>query len=175
VEKIAGQELRQDAPLQEIVKALIEAYADEWVAGYYYMLTAQLVQGPNSEVIAKHFTSEAMEEIGEHAKLIGERLEQLGEEPPRDFASLYQTSPCKYPELPGDPYDIDGFIIAAVKAEICAIKAYRRLYDLAHGRDPVTEDLARRLLADEVRHRTELVNLLSREGLERLEKEVWPQ
>ena len=167
-----GQELSPKAPREEIVKALVSAYADEWIAGYYYMLTAQLVQGPLSQVIAEEFAREAEEEITRHARMIAERLQQLGAEPPRDFASLWEASGCKYPPLPDDPFDAEGFIIAAVKAEICAINAYKRLYDLAHGVDPVTEELAEELLADEVEHRTRLTGLLTWEGLERLKKEL---
>ena len=167
-----GHELSRDAPTKEIVDALLSAYADEWLAGYYYSLTAALVQGPLSGIVAEEFQKEAEEEITKHARMIAERLQQLGAEPPRDFNQLYQLSTCKYPPLPKDPFDIDGFLTAAIKAEICAINAYKRLYHLAHGRDPVTEELAEELLADEVEHRTRLTSLLTREGLERLKKEL---
>jgi hypothetical protein len=36
-------------------------------------------------------------------------------------------------------------------------------------RDPVTEEIVEEILRDEVRHRTNLLNLLSKEGLKRLE------
>ncbi len=171
-EPFEGQELVETMDVEKIKEKLLQAYADEWIAGYYYMLTAELVQGPLSGVVAEEFRKEAMEEISKHATAIAERLAELGAEPPRDFSKLWELSGCRYPPLPEDPYDIDGFIIAAVKAEICAIKAYRELYELTHGKDPVTEELAEELLRDEVRHRTEMVNLLSREGLERLKKEL---
>lgn len=172
LEPFEGQEFVKSVDLEKIKEKLLKAFADEWVAGYYYMLTAEIVQGPLSDVIADEFKKEAMEEISKHATAIAERLAELGVEPPRDFSKLWEISGCKYPPLPGDPFDVDGFIIAAVKAEICAIKAYRELYELTHGVDPVTEELAEDLLRDEVRHRTEMVNLLSREGLERLKKEL---
>jgi len=171
-EPFEGQELVKTENIEKIKEKLLQAYADEWVAGYYYMLTAELVQGPLSGVVAEEFRKEAIEEISKHATAIAGRLAELGVEPPRDFSKLWELSGCKYPPLPEDPYDVDGFIIASVKAEICAIEAYRELYELAHGTDPVTEELAEDLLRDEVRHRTEMVNLLSREGLERLKKEL---
>lgn len=71
-------------------------------------------------------------------------------------------SKCKYPPLPNDPYDIDAWIEAAVRAEECAVESYRELYRLVKDVDPVTRELAEDLLADEVRHRTALRNLLSR-------------
>ena len=171
-EPYEGHEIIDPGIRDETVKALLEAYADEWIAGYYYMLTSTLIQGPQSEAIAKHFQEEAHEEITKHATAIADRLQQLGAEPPKSFQELWALSPCKYPELPDDPFDIEGFIIAAIKAEICAINQYKRLYQLTHGKDPVTEELAEELLVDETRHRTELVGLLSREGLERLKREL---
>lgn len=167
-----GHELSPGAKLGEIKSKLLSAYADEWIAGYYYMLTAELVQGHMSGVIAEEFRKEATEEITKHARMIAERLNELGVDPPKDFTKLWEISGCKYPELPEDNHDIDGFLIAAIKAEICAIKAYKELFDLTHGVDPATEELAEDLLRDEVRHRTEMVNLLSKEGLERLRREL---
>ena len=170
--RLFGGELLDEKARDEIVRLLLGAFADEWIAGYYYMLTAQLVQGPGSQVVAEMFMEEAREELTKHAPMIGERLSQLGVEPPREFARLWELSPCKYPELPSDPFDVEGFIIAAVKAELCAIEGYKRLYEAAHGRDPVTEKLAKELLEDEVSHRNMLVGMLSKEGLRRLEETI---
>ncbi|MCE4603886.1 MAG: ferritin [Aeropyrum sp.] len=170
--KLFGHELSPKADIEAIKEKLLSAYADEWIAGYYYMLTAEIIQGPNSGVIAEEFRKEAVEEITKHASEIAKRLNELGVDPPRDFTKLWSISSCKYPPIPDDPFDIDGFIIAAVKAEICAINAYKELFDLTHGVDPATEELAEDLLRDEVRHRTEMTNLLSKEGLARLVKEL---
>jgi len=72
----------------EIVKRLLSAYADEWIAAYYYTLTAYAVKGPLSEEIAEHFLKEAEEEIGKHAKMIADRLQDFDVDPPREFAKL---------------------------------------------------------------------------------------
>ncbi len=170
--KHIGHEFSGNLDRDKLVKKLLSLFADEWVAAYYYMYTAMAVKGPNSEEIAELFMREAKEEINKHANMIAQRLQELDVEPPKNFKELYDISGCKYPELPEDPYDIDGFIIAAIKAEICAIKGYKDLYDFVHGPDPVTEELAEELIKDETRHRTELYNLLSRDGVKRLEKEL---
>lgn len=167
-----GHELFPQTKKEEIIQKLLEAYADEWVAGYYYQLTAITLQGPLSEILSKHFLEEAEEEINKHARMIAERLDQLDVELPRDFSQLMQISGCKYPPIPNDPYDTDGWLIAAIKAEICAINAYKKLYELTHSVDPVTEELVEELLADETKHRTDLISLLTKEGLERLKREL---
>lgn len=152
----------------KIVKMLLSAYADEWIAAYYYTLTAYSLRGHLSEELAEHFFKEAEEEIGKHSRMIADRLQDFDVDPPREFTKLWELSKCKYPEIPQDPYDVDGWIIAAVKAEECAIQSYRELYAYTHGKDPVTEELAEDILRDEVRHRTGLVNLLSPDGVKRL-------
>ncbi|WP_460124704.1 ferritin-like domain-containing protein [Stetteria hydrogenophila] len=174
LEPYEGQELIKTDVLGKVKEKLLQAYADEWITCYYYMLTAELVQGPLSGVIAETFRKEAVEELTKHAAAIAARLAELGAESeiPRDFAKLWEVGRCKYPPLPSDQHDVDGFIIASIKAEICAIKAYRELYELTRGLDPVTEELVEDILRDEVRHRTEMVNLLSKEGLARLKREL---
>ncbi|MCE4625756.1 MAG: ferritin [Desulfurococcales archaeon] len=171
-EDLLGQELTNKEAKNRIVELLLQAYADEWIAGYYYMLTAELLQGPLSEVLGEEFRREASEEITVHARRIAERLQELGAEPPRDFREIWNLSGCKYPQLPTDPYDVDGFIIAAVRAEMCAIEAYKKLYMVSRDADPVTEELVEDLLRDEVAHKTKMLNLLSAEGVQRLKKSL---
>ncbi len=146
----------------KIVEMLLSAYADEWIAAYYYTLTAYTIKGPLSEEIGEHFLKEAEEELNKHARMIADRLQDLDVDPPRDIAKLWDISSCKYPPLPEDPYDVDAWLVAAVKAEECAISVYRKIFEYTHGKDPVTEELAEDILRDEVRHRTELKNLLSK-------------
>ncbi|MEM1685961.1 MAG: ferritin-like domain-containing protein [Acidilobaceae archaeon] len=153
---------------KKIIDMLISAYADEWIAAYYYTLTAYAIRGHVSEEISEHFLKEAEEEIEKHARMIADRLQDFNIDPPRDFRKLWEISGCKYPEIPEDPHDIDAWIIVAIKAEECAIKSYRDLYAYTHGRDPVTEELAEDIIRDEVRHRTNLINLLSKDGVRRL-------
>ncbi len=168
MKSLVGRELLDPSIREEVAKRLPSAFADEWLAAYYYTLTAETIQGPGSDAVAERFREEAMEEIGKHAKMIAERLSQLGYELPRDFAELAKLSGCGYPSLPSDPFDHDAWLLAAIRAEQCAIDAYKELYELVHGRDPVTEELVEDLLADEVRHMHELAQLLSREAFEGL-------
>lgn len=162
-------EFVEQIDVKKLIDMLLSAYADEWIAAYYYTLTAYAIQGHVSGEIAEHFLKEAEEEWGKHARMIASRLQDFNVHPPRLFTTLWELSKCKYPKLPEDPFDIDGWLIAAIKAEECAIRTYRELFAYTHGKDPVTEELAEDILRDEVRHRTELLNLLSRDGLKRLE------
>lgn len=147
---------------------MLSAFADEWITSYYYRVTAYSVKGPLSEEIKETFLEEAKEELEVHAAKIAERLWTLGVSPPRDFKSLWELSGCKYAELPEDPYDIDGWLIAAIKAEECAVKAYEHLIEITMHEDPVTENLVTEILSDEVKHLAELKSLLSKEGAKKI-------
>ena len=172
MEKYLGVELSRELDLEKLIEKLLSLYADEWIAAYYYTLTAYTVKGINSKEISEFFLKEAEEELNKHARMLADRLQDFDVDPPRSFQDLYRISGCKYPQLPEDPYDVDGFLIAAVKAELCAIRGYKELYEMVKDRDIVTEELAEEIHSDETKHRTELVNLLSREGLDRLREEL---
>lgn len=144
----------------KLVDMLKRAYADEWIAGYYYIAIGYLVKGPFAEDVEEIFLDVAKEELDEHTKMIADRLQQLGEDPPLDFKELWNLSTCKFPELPADPYNVQALYKAGVLAEECAIKVYEDLYHYTHGVDPVTEDIARHILADETEHRTKFENMM---------------
>lgn len=152
----------------EAIKRLLAALSNELITSYYYFVTAYSLRGPLSEELREMFLEEAKEELEVHAKKIADRLWTLGAVPPSDFKSLWELSTCKYPELPGDPYDLDGWLIAAIRAEECAIKQYEELIQLTMHEDPVTENLATELLHDEMEHLAMLKSMLSKEGLKRL-------
>lgn len=160
--------LHPEIDRDKLVRMLLSAYADEWIAAYYYTLTAYAIKGPFSKEISEVFLKEAEEEVNKHARAIADRLQDLDVDPPGDFKQLWELSGCKYPKVPDDPHDIDGWIKAAIEAERCAIKTYRELFDYTHAKDPVTEELAEDLLRDETRHETELRNLLSKTAYKEL-------
>ena len=157
-------EHKREIDNKKLVDMLKKAYADEWIAGYYYLYIGYFVKGPFSEDIEELFNEVAKEELEEHTKMLADRLQQLGEDPPSDFKSLWDLSPCKFPEVPSDPYNTQGLLKAGVLAEECAMKAYKELYDYVHGVDPVTEEVARHLLADETEHRTKFENMMVKQS-----------
>lgn len=88
---------------EEIIKRLLAAYADEWVAGYYYTVTAYSIKGPLSEEIAEHFLEEAKEEILKHAKAIADRLQDFDVDPPESFQNCGSCQSVNTPLCPTTP------------------------------------------------------------------------
>ncbi|MEM1586793.1 MAG: ferritin-like domain-containing protein [Candidatus Bathyarchaeia archaeon] len=152
-----------------LVKMLLSAFADEVLAWYQYYVSAYAVRGNLSSELEGVFNKIAEDELNDHAKKLADRLQDFDVDPP-DFRDLWQLSGCKQTELPEDPHDIDGFILAGVLAERCALNHYREIFQYVVGKDPVTEDIIEDIIKDEAEHETIFRNLLSKEGLKKLEK-----
>lgn len=152
-----------------LVNMLLSAFADEVLAWYQYYLSAYAIRGNLSTELEGVFKEVAEDELNDHAKKLADRLQDFDVDPP-DFRDLWQLSKCRQTELPEDPHDVDGFIIAGILAERCALEHYRELFQYTHGRDPATEEIVEDIIRDEAEHETIFRNLLSKDGLRRLEE-----
>lgn len=152
-----------------LVNMLLSAFADEILAWYQYYISAYAVKGNVSKELEDVFNEIAEDELNDHAKKLADRLQDFDVDPP-DFRDLWQLSKCKQTELPEDPHDVDGFILAGVLAERCALNHYREIFQYVFGKDPITEEIIEDIIKDEAEHETIFRNLLSKEGLKKLEK-----
>ncbi len=148
-----------DTPVEPILKALRAAYADEWLAHYYYLHAAQVATGINAPQVAGMLTTRAGEELT-HATRLGERILELGGTLPADWADVPKLSNSKRIEFPRKTSDMIGLLKAVLKAERSAINAYQELSRMTRHRDTVTHELAEDLLADEVRDEEHTENLI---------------
>lgn len=136
----------------DVTRLLKQAYQDEIETVMNYMSNSIVLDGVRAEEIKESLQADIQEELG-HAEQLGERLKQLDESPPGsgEFeAHQHSLQP------PADTTDVLSVIEGVIEAEEDAIATYRDLIDAAEdANDPVTEDLAVTLLADEEAHRTE--------------------
>jgi len=149
--------------VDELIAELMAAYADEWLAHYYYKLAAALAEGINSDAVAKVFTDLAAEEA-EHADELAERIIHLGAEPIKDFAKIVEMATYKKVTLPSDPSDYCGYLKAGIAAERAAIEVYNRLLLKLRDeiKDPVTFHLIRHIMGEEIVHEDKLETLLGK-------------
>jgi bacterioferritin len=137
---------------QEVVELLKQAYQDEMETVMNYQTNAIVLDGVRAEEIKESLKADIQEELG-HAAELGQRLKQLDEAPPGS-AEFEATQHNLQP--PEDTTDVLSVIEGVLDAEEGAISTYRSLVNAAReADDPVTEDLAVTLLADEEAHRTE--------------------
>lgn len=159
--KKARETVAAEGKVDELIQDLNAAYADEWIAVYYYTVASQLVEGRTAPLVANALKELAKDEL-EHVQELGERILELGGTPVSQLAALQKQANCPKVALPKDERDLDGFINGVIEAERCAIGVYSKLLKKLGGafKDPVTFNLVRHILAEEEAHEEEFENLL---------------
>ena len=137
---------------EEVVKMLIKALADEWLASYQYWVCKHLARGNGRCDAIDEFEQHEKEEK-EHAEKIMLRIKELGGTPifnPNEWQSL------------GNPWtEVNSSSVCeeldiTIKAEADAIAYYEKMIDYCKGVDEVTMRLIRGILADECEHKYDL-------------------
>lgn len=135
-----------------MVELLREAYLGELSTVMDYQTNAVVLDGLLAEEVAESLQADVTEELG-HARRLAERLDELGARPPSSAAFTPGPESLRPPE---DSTDVASVVQGVLDDEAAAIRTYRELAAAADAADdPVTEDLAVELLADEESHRAE--------------------
>ena len=143
--------------VDNLIKTLNKALADEWLAYYQYWVGAKVAKGPMRGAVTAELIQHATEELG-HAELLANRILQLGGTPLLKPEDWYKMTNCGY-EAPEDPY-VEVLLDQNIKGEQCAIGAYQQLVELTKEADPVTYEMALSILTDEIEHEEDLQALL---------------
>jgi bacterioferritin len=137
---------------ERVLELLREAYSDEIETVMNYQTNAIVLDGVRAEEIKESLRQDIQEELT-HAEQLGQRLKQLDARPPGSAEFVARQDSLQPPE---DSTDVLSVIRGVLDAEEDAIETYRELVAAAEAADdPVTEDLAVTLLADEEAHQTE--------------------
>ena len=153
-----GQKGKQivEIDVNEVIKDLNSAYADEWLAHYQYFLYAQVMQGMDAEQLKEKLEMQSTDEMN-HAKILLNRLLELGGKPTTD---LMGSSTCGFSPPPDDPHDLNSIIELVLKGERCAIEKYNILTKKYHMKDLVTHEIFEDFLKDEVSDEEDWENFL---------------
>jgi len=143
-----GQRGKQiiEIDVNEVIKDLNSAYADEWLSHFQYFLYAQLIEGIDAETLKKELEQQSMDEMN-NAKILVNRIIQLGGTP---TTKLTETSTCGFSPPPEDRRDLKRIIELVLEGERCAIEKYNKLAKKYHMKDLVTHEIFEDLLVDEV-------------------------
>ena len=143
-----------------LVELLQEARNDELETVINYQANAIALSGVEAQEIADSLAEDVGEELG-HAEEIGERISVLGGEPRGSYEIEMSQESLQPPEEATDQLSV---VEGVIEAESDAVSTYQELVEAAEeASDPVTEDLATELLADEEEHLAEFEGF--REGL----------
>ncbi len=143
--------------VNEIVKELNKALADEWLAYYQYWIGAKVAKGPMRGAVVAELEEHASEEL-EHAGMLVERMMQLGGTPILSPEEWYKVTNCGY-DAPSDP-KVKKLLKQNIKGEQCAIDVYQKLSKMLKDKDPITYQMVLEILEDEVEHEEDLEALL---------------
>ncbi|RLM56597.1 rubrerythrin [Halobellus sp. Atlit-31R] len=136
----------------EVTRLLRKAYQDEIETIMNYLSNSIVLDGVRAEEIKESLQQDIQEELN-HAEQLGNRLKQLDKQPPG--SGEFEANQMSL-QPPQDSTDVLAVIEGVLDAEEDAIETYRALIEAAdEAGDPVTEDLAVTILADEEAHRTE--------------------
>jgi len=139
--------------VQELIKLLNKAYSDEWLAYYQYWLGAKIAVGVPKKEVAEELEDHAKEELN-HAKMLAQRIIELGGVPVLEPKEWYTQSTCGYSK-PKDP-DVRILLEQNIKGEQCAIFVYDGLLEYTKDKDPVTYDIIREIQKQEIEHEEDL-------------------
>ena len=139
--------------VNELLKMLNKALADEWLAYYQYWIGAKVAKGVMREPVVAELEQHAQDEL-RHATMLVSRIIQLGGEPLLEPQDWYKETNCGY-DKPSDP-NTKTLLDQNIKGEQCAITVYKKLSDFVKDKDPVTYNMALQILADEIEHEDDL-------------------
>lgn len=139
--------------VNELLKMLNKALADEWLAYYQYWIGAKVAKGLMREEVVAELDQHAQDEL-RHATMLVTRIIQLGGDPLLEPQDWYKETNCGY-DKPSDP-NTKTLLNQNIKGEQCAISVYKKLSDFVKDKDPVTYNMALAILADEIEHEDDL-------------------
>jgi bacterioferritin len=129
---------------------LKRAYSAELETVENYLANSVWLDGIGAREVSESLAEEVAEELG-HATKLARRLKQIGVCPP---GSLRMERSQKSLQPAKDSTDVRSVVKGVLDAENEAIALCQRLIKACDGKDPVTQDLAIGILADEEQHRT---------------------
>lgn len=146
---------------QEIIDQLNRGIAAELNDAYRYLLLSKVAEGINSSEVSQLFATVSQDEWG-HLGLLIERVLELGGTPMGAPADAEGGSYVDYKRPPENPTDLETMLSDSLEGERAAIRFWKDLHDLTRDVDPVTAELARQGLEDEIDDEDELERLLAR-------------
>ncbi len=146
-----------DLDIKKLIEELNKALADEWLAYYQYWIGAKIAKGRMRPYVVSELEEHANEELG-HAKLLVERIIQLGGIPILEPKKWYEKTNCGY-DVPSNP-DTKELLKQNIKGERCAIAIYKKILDMVKNKDDITYHLILGILKDEEEHEEDLEALL---------------
>jgi bacterioferritin len=132
-----------------VITMLQTAYRMEIETVTNYLANSVFLDGIDAMEVRRSLADDVAEELN-HARMLAERIKQLGGRIPGSLELEFDQKSMQPPE---DPREISSVIAGVIEAEQGAIDHYLAIIRATAGGDPVTADLATKILAEEEQHR----------------------
>ena len=150
---VRGNSIIKGIEIDEVVRLLNRAYADEWLAYYQYFIEAKVIKGIMKDAAIAELNQHATDEL-RHANMVADRILQLGGTPLLNPKEWFTHTNCGYEEP--KEFDVVAILEDSIKGEQCAITTYSEIADIVKDKDIVTYNIVSEILADEVEHEEDL-------------------
>lgn len=150
-------QLKKKIDVAKLLDMLNAALSEEWLAYYQYWTAAQVVVGPQRGDIQNEFLTHASEEL-QHAQMLAGRIIELEGVPVLSPHDWFSHARCPY-EMPSS-FDVETLLKVIRSAEECAMVRYQEIADFTEGKDFVTNDIAKHILAEEADHEQDVQDYL---------------
>ncbi len=145
--------------VDELIKQLVTNSSVEFTAYYYFTLLRANCTGMDGEGIKGIIEDARLEDLSHFESCI-ERIYQLGGQLPKDATDYIKMSGCEFLQLPDNTTDIKEILEKCLKAEQGAIVNWDKVCNMTHGKDPMTYDIAKDILSEEIEHESWFLELL---------------
>ena len=145
--------------VDELIKQLVINSSVEFTAYYYFTLLRANCTGMDGEGIKGVIEDARLEDLSHFESCI-ERIYQLGGQLPKDATDYIKMSGCEFLQLPDNTTDLKAILEKCLKAEQGAIVNWDKVCNMTHGKDPMTYDIAKDILSEEIEHESWFLELL---------------
>ena len=145
--------------VEALIRQLVKNASVEFTAYYYFTNLRLHCVGIEGEGIKGILEEARMEDLSHFESCI-ERIYQLGGKLPNHAHEFVNMSGCEFLEIPEPATDLQVILEKCLKAEQGAIANWNQVCNMTFGKDHVTYDLAKDLLAEEIEHEAWFLELL---------------
>jgi len=149
--------LKDKIDVARVLDELNAALAEEWMAYYQYWIAARMVKGMRCVELQHEFMKHAGDEL-RHASMVVDRIIELEGVPVMVPQQWYRIGRCVYDQPTS--FDAEYFLKVIRTAEECVMTRYTGIIGLTDGKDMITCDIAKAILADEAGHEQDMRNYL---------------
>ena len=143
----------------KLIKLLVANASVEFTAYYYFTNLRMHCTGIDGEGIKGIIEDARLEDLSHFESCI-ERIFQLGGSLPDDAQAFTKMSGCEFLQLPPKKTDINAILEKCLKAEQGAIVNWNKVCNMTYGKDPVTYDIAKDILMEEIEHESWFLEII---------------